>query len=286
MTGRNPGSNLVSGEYTEASRSRCADLTPVLYDIESAKLDAVARNQSRTVRIHLKVDTGMGAWVSCSRIGPLLDRLANLPHLEVEGLSTHFSDADENDATFSLEQHRRFLEAVEIARGREFHPTTLHAANSAAALRFPAMRHEMVRAGLALYGVAPYSECAMPLQPVMCVTTEILSVKNIPANYGLSYGRTWRSKRPSRIATVPVGYADGYLRALSDKSEVLVGGRRCPVRGRVCMDMTMVDVTECTTTVKVGDEVVLLGPGLGRRSWPLGGAYPMKSLQDGRVSAS
>jgi alanine racemase len=151
------------------------------------------------------------------------------------------------------------------------------------------MRHEMVRAGLALYGVAPYSECSMPLQPVMRVTTEILSVKNIPANYGLSYGRTWRSKRPSRIATVPVGYADGYLRALSDKSEVLVGGRRCPVRGRVCMDMTMVDVTECTTPVKVGDEVVLLGPGIGAEelaAWAGTIPYEILTGWSGRVPRS
>ena len=240
------------------------DLTPVLFDLESAKaLNALGAERGRPVSVHLKVDTGMGRLgVLLSDWPSFLDRLANLPHLHVEGISTHFSDADDPEDHFTLEQHRRFVEAVEVASHRAFQGAELHAANSAAALRFPQLRHNMVRMGLALYGILPIPECPVELEPVMRVSTEVLTVKNIPANYGLSYGRRWRSSRASRIATLPVGYADGYLRALSDKAEVLVGGQRCPVRGAVCMDMMMVDVTDCAERVREGDEVVLLGDGI------------------------
>jgi len=251
----------LGGVHKGPEEAVANDLTPVVFDIAAAKqLDAIGRTRGKPVSVHLKVDTGMGRLgVLLSDWPAFLDRLANCSFLDVEGILTHFSDADEVEDHFTVEQHRRFLDAISSAQERAFQPPILHVANSAAALRFPAMRHQMVRMGLAIYGVKPFEDCPVALKPVMRVRTEVLTVKNIPANYGLSYGRRWKSSRPSRIATLPVGYADGYFRSLSDNAEVLIAGHRCPVRGSVCMDMMMVDVTDCPERVKEGDEAVLLG---------------------------
>jgi len=251
----------LGGVHKGPEEAIAHELTPVVFDIESAKqLDALGRTRGKPVSIHLKVDTGMGRLgVMLADWPAFLDRLANCAFLDVEGVLTHFSDADEAEDHFTLEQHRRFLDAIDSAKERAFHPPVLHVANSAAALRFPGLRHQMVRMGLAIYGVPPIADCPVELKQVMRVRTEVLTVKNIPTNYGLSYGRRWKSSRPSRIATLPVGYADGYFRALSNNAEVLIAGHRCPVRGSVCMDMMMVDVTDCPERVKEGDEAVLLG---------------------------
>ncbi|MCP4806047.1 MAG: alanine racemase [Proteobacteria bacterium] len=236
------------------------DLTPMVYDLAAAeRLDVAAKEWGTTLSIHLKVDTGMGRLgVPSGHWERFLDRLADFMNLRVDGICTHFAEAD-TDATFTREQARRFHRAVEAARLREFGPGRLHVANSAA-LSYTDLRLDLVRAGLALYGISgePDSE----LTPVMRVTTEVLFVKNLPAGAGVSYGRQWFATRPTRLATLPVGYADGYPRALSNKAEVFIHGQRCPVRGRVCMDMILVDVTDVTTPVRAGDEVELLGPNI------------------------
>jgi len=191
-----------------------------------------------------------------------LDRLADFAHIDVVGICTHLSEA-EQDPTFNLEQARRFDEAVEAARLRAFGPGLCHMANSAAALRFPALQRDMVRPGLALYGISPAEDIDLELRPVMRVTTEVLFVKNLPAGAGVSYGRRWVAPRPTRMATLPVGYADGYPRSLSNVAQVVVHGHRAPVRGAVCMDLLMVDVTDVPVQVRAGDEVELLGPSVG-----------------------
>lgn len=235
-------------------------LTPMLFDLDSAaSLDAAGRRAGRPVPVHLKVDTGMGRLgVPVGEWGAFLDRLANFAFLEVEGIATHFAEA-EADATFTLEQGRRFLGAVQAARQRAWEPKVLHASNSAASLAFPALRFGMIRPGLALYGIPPRADLDPGLQPVMRVQTRVLYVKNIPAGFGVSYGRRWVAPRPTRLATLPVGYADGYNRALSNRAQVLIGGQLCPVRGSVCMDMVMVDVTDVDPPVKPGDAAELLG---------------------------
>lgn len=237
------------------------DLTPMVYDLDTAaRLSAVGSARGRAVGVHLKVDTGMGRLgVPLGEWEPFLDRLASLPGLTVEGIASHLAEAEADDPTFTLEQDRRFRAALAAARGRAWEPSQVHLANSAGALRFPDLRHSMVRVGLALYGLAPYPGCAVDLKPVMRVSTRVLFVKNVPARFGVSYGRTWVPESPRRLATLPVGYADGYPRALSNRAEVLVHGHRCPVRGVVCMDLTLVDVTEVPDEVRPGDEVVLLG---------------------------
>ncbi|MCB9794126.1 MAG: alanine racemase [Alphaproteobacteria bacterium] len=236
------------------------ELTPMLFDLESARrLDAAARARGTPAAVHLKVDTGMGRLgVPYGEFEAFLDRIADFAWLRVEGLATHFAEA-ESDPTFTLEQGRRFREALRAAEDRYWSPRLLHAANSAAAIGLPSLQFNLVRAGIALYGVSPGPGLGQGLQAAMRVETRVLYVKNIPAGYGVSYGRRWTATRPTRLATLPVGYADGYPRSLSNKAEVLIHGQRCPVRGSVCMDMLMVDVTDVEPEVRPGDLVELLG---------------------------
>ena len=239
-------------------------LTPMLFSLEAAEeLGRVARRRGERVGVHLKVDTGMnrlgvlaGEWEQFVR------RVAEVEGLRVEGIATHFSDADVEGSEFSLEQHRRLREAVEVVRRVGLEPGVVHAANSAGTARFPETRLDMVRVGIALYGVDTEGLWGGALKPVMSVSSELIHLKEIPAGEGVSYGRTWRSSEPTLIATLPVGYADGYRRVLSNVGFVEIRGVRCPLRGNICMDLCMVDVTALKGRVEVGDEAVLLGGGL------------------------
>ena len=240
-------------------------LTPVLSDLDDAvRLDEAAARRRNPFGVHLKVDTGMGRlgvplhlWTS------FLDRLTALRWLRVDGILSHLSDADgrsEEARVRTMEQGRRFLAAVQEARSRGFRPALLHLSNSGAVLQHPRFAFDLVRPGLLGYGYSPTGGAPPEgLRPVMSVTTKVLLVRDLPAGVGLSYGRTWSTSRPSRIATLPVGYADGLPRALSNVGEVLIHGRRAPIRGRVCMDLCLVDVTDIPEAVRAGDEVVLMG---------------------------
>lgn len=235
-------------------------LTPMVYDIASARrLNEAATQAGTTLPVHLKVDTGMGRLgVPTSDWTRFLDELSGLSALRVDGTCTHFAEAD-TDVEFTRGQAERFEQAVAEARTRGVGPGRLHAANSAA-LALPELHLDMVRPGLALYGIASTDTPDPELHPVMRASTQVLFVKDLQAGAGVSYGRTWTATRPTRLATLPVGYADGYSRALSDRADVVIHGHRCPVRGRVCMDMILVDVTDVPTPVRPGDEVELLGP--------------------------
>ncbi len=236
------------------------DLTPMVYDLDTASaLAAVGRSRGEPVKIHLKVDTGMGRLgVLPERWPALLDGIGDLEGLVVDGIATHFCDADLEEDSFTETQAIRFREALAVARERGFSPRWVHASNSAAALRYP-QSHPMVRVGLALYGVAPRFGPELDLRPVMQVETEVLAVKALPAGWGVSYGRTWKARKETRVATLPVGYADGYPRALSNHADVILHGQRCPVRGAVCMDLLCVDVSGVEGPVNAGDPVILLG---------------------------
>jgi alanine racemase len=238
-------------------------LTPALYDEgDAARLDAAARAAGRTVAVHLKVDTGMGRLgVPLPNWERFLDRLARYERLDVEGLMTHFAESEAEDPTFTREQIRRFRTALASLRARGWNPRTVHACNSGGVLTQPSAHGDLVRPGILLYGVAPGPAVsdALALRPVMSIRTQVLFVKDLPAGAGVSYGRRFVTTRPSRIATLPVGYADGYPRALGGRAEVLVAGRRCPVVGVVCMDLCMVDVTDVPVPVESGDPVTLLG---------------------------
>jgi len=252
-------------------------LTPVVSSLADAELlDAAAARRHEPVGIHLKIDTGMGRLgVPLPRWGDFLDRLAAFRWLRVDGACSHLSESgalDEGARVHTREQGRRFLTAVQAARGRGFRPALLHVANSGAILTRPSMALDLVRPGLLLYGYSPISpEPPLALRPVMSVRTRVLLVRDLPAGVGVSYGRTWHSARPTRLATLPLGYADGYPRALSGHAEVLIAGHRAPVRGRICMDLCMVDVTDIPVAVRPGDAVVVMGTDQGERidAWEL-----------------
>jgi alanine racemase len=250
-------------------------LTPVVYDEgDAARIDAAAAAKGVPWSIHVKVDTGMGRLgVPLPHWEHFLDRLARYRWLRVAGLMTHLAESEAEDETFTREQGRRFREAVAVARERGFQPEILHVCNSGGVLTRPELHFDMVRPGLVLYGVAPAVRLRtrIPLSPVMRVSTQVLFVKDLPSGASVSYGRSFVTRRPSRIATLPIGYADGYPRSFGGRApresagpqvagaDVLIGGHRCPIVGIVCMDLCMVDVTDLRTPVESGDEAVLLG---------------------------
>jgi alanine racemase len=221
---------------------------------------AVEELNGRRLGVHLKIDTGMSRLgLRPERLPAFLTALKREERVELTGLCTHLADADGPEAQPTIDQ----LEAFERARAQVdaagLRPTLVHAANSAGAARFIGTRFDLVRPGLALYGYAPaQSESLLGLRPVLTLKSRIVSLREVPAGTGVSYGHAFVTQRPSLVATVPIGYADGYTRRLSERAEVLVGGRRAPVIGNITMDMCMVDVTSADG-VRVGDEVVLLG---------------------------
>ncbi len=249
---------VLSGAYGDAhERVLAAHLTPVIYSATQAEAFARAAH-GQAFGVHLKIDTGMGRLgVSMHELDALLDALRGLPNLRVDGVMTHFSSAD-SDAEVSRDQLARFELAQAALRARGFAPRLIHAANSAGTYCLPEARPNLVRVGLALYGVPPAPGQGAELAPVMSVRSEILALRELPAGSPVGYDQTYRTARPSRIATVPIGYGDGLLRAASNRGAMLVGGRRCPIVGRISMDLTTLDVTDLPACA-VGDEVIVLG---------------------------
>lgn len=254
---------VVLGAYYGHRHADVLDenLTPVVYD--PADLDrfaAAASRRGRRADVHLKVDTGMSRLgVAPAALPAVLDRVATLSALRVAGLCTHFPCADaDDDGAATAEALSRFQAAVGLARARGLGPLVNHAANSAATVRFAAARFDAVRPGLALYGTttAPAVRIA-GLEPALRLGTRVMAMRDVPAGTAVSYGGLWRAARPSRIATLPVGYADGYPRHVRG-AETLLRGRRVPVVGSVCMDMMMVDVTDVPDAA-VEDPVTLIG---------------------------
>jgi len=235
-------------------------LTPVIYDISDLeRFAAAAARLGRRLAVHLKVDTGMSRLgVSVQDLPAVLDRALALPSIEVAGLATHFASADGADPAVTEEALRRFRACVDLAQRRGLDRLTLHAANSAATVRFSDAHLNAVRPGLALYGAMPSQEVARPeLRPALRLATRVMALHDIGPSTPVSYGGLWRAARPSRIATLPIGYADGYPRHVRD-ARALVRGQKVPVVGAVCMDMLMVDVTDVPGAA-LGDPVVLIG---------------------------
>jgi alanine racemase len=241
-------------------------LTPTLYTREGVEAAAKAITMlggTSPLPVHLKVDTGM------HRVGAAPDEafelasaIARMPELELEGLCTHFAVADEPGNPFTSEQVDCFDGVVTQLASVGIRPLLLHACNSAGALTQPAARYDLVRCGLAVYGLAPSPELApqcASLEPAMTLKARVTYVKQVPAGDRVSYGLRYRFEKPSTVATVPIGYADGVPRRLADRGgEVLIGGRRWPIAGTVTMDQLMVDCGD-EDSIVVGDEVVLLG---------------------------
>ena len=248
-------SGVMRGDLEAALAGR---LSVALLDSRMARGLATALGD-RHLSVHLKLDTGMTRLgTTVDELGELLDVLRSTPQLRVEGVFSHFGDADSVATPYADKQARRFEEGVKTLRAGGFEPRWIHLANSVATLTRPDTHWNLVRPGIVLYGAAPEGVLDADWQPVMHLRTRIWQLKSVPADCPVSYGQTFVTQRPSRIAVLPVGYADGYDRALSNRGEVLIHERRAPVVGRVCMDLTMVDVTDIPAAA-AGDEVVLWG---------------------------
>ena len=238
------------------------NLTPVVSESETLpRLEAMVRRRGISLKFHLEVDTGMGRiGLLASEIDSWLPKLGKLEALKIEGVMSHFSQMENVALDYTKKQWESFRHVIQRLHSEGHHPPFIHLAKSAGVIRFPSAHFSMVRPGLMLYGIYPSPEMAreVTLKPVLSWKTRILQLKRVPKGSSISYGQTFVTERESLIATLPVGYADGYQRLLSNRGAVLVRGKRAPIVGRVCMDLTMVDVTDIRG-VQQGDEVVLLG---------------------------
>jgi len=237
-------------------------LIPVAIEPDGLRrLETLARKRGVSLGFHLKVDTGMGRiGFLASEIDSWLPELSRLRSLRLGGLFSHFSHAENVGGIYTQNQLKLFHGLVARLRSAGYYPPLVHLANSAAVIALPSAYFSMVRPGLMLYGIYPSPGMAsqVALKPVLSWKTRVLQLKKIPKGSSISYGQTFVTRRESLIATLPVGYADGYPRLLSNRGAVLVRGKRAPIVGRVCMDLTMIDVTDIRG-VQQGDEVVLLG---------------------------
>jgi alanine racemase len=238
------------------------DLQPALSDLSAAeRLNDAAGSADRTVSYHLKVDTGMGRLGICDdQLDGALSVMGTLQNLEMVGLMSHLAVADEPERSFTATQFRRFRTVMEKVENAGFSPVCRHIANSAGTFSMDLSDYNLVRPGIVLYGglTGPFFDKAVCQRPVMRFVSQVALLKQMALGEGVSYGHRFTTTRPSLVAAVPVGYADGYNRLLSNRGEVLVRGQRAPVAGTVCMDWILVDVTD-VPEVQVGDHVTLLG---------------------------
>jgi alanine racemase len=240
------------------------DLTPVVFRIETIEwLSRAATGLGKTIGVHLKIDSGMSRLgLLPDRVDAFIERMRALPSVYLAGVLSHFSQSDDINSRNTIESFALFSETCTRITGKSIGPR--HIANSGGVLNFPDTCCEMVRPGISLYGYYPNGESGdgraqdERLHPAMSFTTRVLQVKTVPAGSGVSYGHTYITPAATRLAIIPVGYEDGYLRSLSNRGEVLVRGYRAPIRGRVCMNMCVIDITTIDGVVP-GDEVVLLG---------------------------
>lgn len=244
------------------------DIEQTVYTYDLAKaISEAAQRKNKNAEIQIAVDTGMG------RIGFLPDetsvnevyKISKLPNIIIEGLFSHFASADEKNKEYTMLQVEKYNWFYNKLTEKGIHISTRHVANSAAIIDLPEIHYDAVRPGIILYGYYPSDEVdkkKISLKPVMTVKADVVNVKTIEPGQYVSYGRKFRAERRSVIATLPVGYADGYTRLLFNKAKVIVNGRFAPVVGRICMDQCMIDITDAGE-VNVGDEVILLGESSG-----------------------
>lgn len=239
------------------------ELTQTVFRYETAKLMSdIAVKLNKTALVHIKIDTGM------SRIGFLptdnsideIEKIFALPNLKVTGIFTHFATADEKDKTFTMVQYKKFRFVTDTLNKRGFNNFIRHCANSGAILDMPELQLDMVRAGIIIYGMYPSNEVSHPINliPAMSLKSQISYVKFLEENVSIGYGRTYFTTHKTKVATIPIGYADGYSRAFSNKARVIVNGHYAPIIGNVCMDQMMIDVSDIPD-VKDGDSVIIMG---------------------------
>lgn len=239
-------------------------LTTVVYDINTLqRLKEESLTHDETLKIHIKVDTGMGRLGFTPDELPVVIREIKEPcKIEVEGCMSHFSSSENRDE-YGFNQIATFKKALQLLKKNDINPELIHMANSGAIAQYPEAYFNMIRVGIALYGSYPSKGLSkiLHVKPVMKFSSRIALIKEFPPGSSLSYGRTFITERKSMIAYIPVGYADGYPRSLSNKGSVLINDKRCNVVGRICMDWLLVDVTD-KDNIAVGEEVILLGSGI------------------------
>ncbi len=243
------------------------DITPSVFTYEFAKaLSYEAERKEKVTKIHIKIDTGM------SRIGYLagddneeiadeIIKISRLPYIEIEGIFSHFAASDEYDASYTHLQFDRFMDVCQRLESKGLNIPIKHICNSAGIMMYPEMHLDMVRPGIILYGMYPSDEVdksRLDLIPAMTLKSTITHVKEVEAGRGVSYGREYITNGVTKIATVPIGYADGYLRRLAKEGKMIVNGVKVPIIGRICMDQCMIDVTNVNNTDR-GDEVIIFG---------------------------
>jgi len=265
---------LVFGHVDPSHMDRVLELNITLsvYNLKIAKaLSTAAAKLDKTLNCHLKVDTGMGRVGMVvsepedqKKFNILLDdivQIANLPGIHFQGIYTHFAAADHADKTYTIEQLERFTSWLSAIKEKNIQIQIVHAANSAGIILFPQAHFNMVRAGISLYGFYPSKDvdkAKINLFPAMRLTSLITSIKDVPKGFKTSYGMTYETPAPTQLASVPIGYADGFSRSFSNNGTMLVRGIKAPIVGRVCMDQTMIDVGHIPN-VAPGDEVVIFG---------------------------
>jgi len=257
---------LVLGSIDEHQAETVAQygLTQAVASLDVAQcLAKVSKQAGKRINIHIKLDTGMGriGFRKENELASLIDLLSETHGIDVEGVFTHFADADGSSMDFTKQQLEAYLRLTGYIESSGLKPRLHHCANSAAIVRFADAHFNMVRGGISMYGYSPggkNDKSGLPLQPVLSWVTRIVHIKTITQGESISYGRTFVAQGSTRVATLPVGYGDGYRRCLSNRGFVLIHGKRAPVIGRVCMDQLMVDITDIRDAA-VGDEAVLIG---------------------------
>lgn len=253
---------IVFEEYFTQMIAKEIRLTACTYEM-AQKLSEEAQRQGRDVHIHISLDTGM------SRIGfadrqesvEEIKKISQLPNLKIEGMFTHFARADETDRSPAIDQLNRYLNFAKLLEDAGIQIPMKHCSNSAGIIRVPEANLNAVRAGITIYGIYPSNEVErdiVKLIPAMELKSHISYIKTVEPGAAFSYGGTFTAKKEMKVATIPVGYADGYPRSLSNKGWVLIRGKKAPILGRVCMDQFMVDITKIPDA-KAGDEVTLIG---------------------------
>ncbi|MBR1442843.1 MAG: alanine racemase [Firmicutes bacterium] len=239
-------------------------LTQAVFSYETAvKISEAAKKINMTALVHIKIDTGMGRigfFANDESIEEIM-KISCLPNIKITGMFTHFATADEKDKTFTREQYEKFMFMKNELEKRGMNDIICHCANSGAIIDMPELNVDMVRAGIIIYGMYPSEDVRkdiLELKPAMSLKTHISYIKEVEEGTSIGYGRTFFTKRKSRIATIPVGYADGYSRLMSNRGRVLINGKYADVVGNVCMDQIMADITDIDG-VNVNDEVVLMG---------------------------
>ncbi len=258
---------LILG-YTDPARAEeviLNDVSQTVFSQELAQaLSAASARLGKNAKIHVKIDTGMtrlGFMPGESAVRNIIG-ISRMPGIVIEGIFTHFASADEHERDYTLMQFERFMSVCGELEKAGIHIPLKHACNSGGIIQYPEMHLDMVRPGIILYGLYPSNEVdrdSIDLKPAMTLKANVVHVKDVDEGVFISYGRTFRTLRKSRIATVPIGYADGYTRLMSNKGRMLVNGEFAPVVGRICMDQCMIDVTDLDCDVHVGDEVVIFG---------------------------